>query len=120
MTFRSKIRNGIPLRARMQVYFVDSLFNRLDSLTGKDNIIIEQAPVDPLTYLPYPGQVGVKDTSFYFNTFRMDRLSTAKKIVVRSVMNSTNEGQELVKIKAAQALDVNFSAIVKVREKLVP
>jgi hypothetical protein len=116
--FRTKIRNGLPLMARMQVYFTDSLYNILDSLTGTDNIIIQEAPVDPATYLPYPGVYGVKDTSFFLNQARMDNLSNARRILVRSVMNSTGDGQVFVKIKAAQLLNIDFSALVRLRKSI--
>ncbi len=42
----------------MQVYFTDENYNKLDSLAGDDQILISEAPVDPATYLPYPGMYG--------------------------------------------------------------
>jgi hypothetical protein len=116
--FKTKIANGLPLMARMQVYFVDSLYNKLDSLTGADNILIEEAPVDPNTFLPYPGMYGMKDTSFFLNQSRMEVISNARKIIVRSVMNSYDDGKTNVKIKAAQLLKLDFSALVRLRKTI--
>lgn len=116
--FKLKVTNGLPLTAAMQVYFTDSIYNVMDSLTGVDKVIIREAPVDPTTFLPYPGQFGVKDTSFYVGTERMNRLTGAQKILVRAVMNSANNGIPNVKIKAHQALDLDFKALVKIKEKI--
>jgi len=118
--FKTKIKNGMPLMARMQVYFTDSAYNKLDSLTGADNILIEEAPVDPATFLPYPGMYGIKDTSFFLDQARMEGLINAKKIIVRAVMNSSNNGVPNVKIKAAQLLDLDFSALVRLRKTISP
>jgi hypothetical protein len=120
MEFRTKVTNGLPLTAKMQVYFTDSVYNIIDSLTGTNQIIIREAPVDPTTFLPYPGQYGVRDTSFFVDLSRMEKLVAARKIMVRAVMNSANEGIPNVKIKAAQLLQVNFSALVRLRKTINP
>jgi hypothetical protein len=120
MEFRTKIVNGLPLTARMQVYFTDSLYHVIDSLTGSNQIIIKEAPVDPTTFLPYPDQFGLRDTSFFIDLTRMDRLFTARKILVKAVMNSANEGIPNVKIKAAHLLRVNFSALVRLKVSVNP
>jgi hypothetical protein len=116
--FKLKVTNGLPLTAAMQVYFTDSVYNVMDSLTGTDKIIIREAPVDPTTFLPYPGQFGVKDTTFYVGPERMDRLTGAQKILVRAVMNSAQNGIPNVKIKAHQALDLDFRALVRIKDKI--
>ncbi|MCX6278475.1 MAG: hypothetical protein NT004_10295 [Bacteroidetes bacterium] len=118
--FKTKIKNGMPLMARMQVYFTDSVYNKLDSLTGTDNILIEEAPVDPTTFLPYPGMFGVKDTSFFLDKSRMDGIVNARKIIVRAVMNTSDGGAPNVKIKAAQLLSLDFSALVRLRKTISP
>jgi hypothetical protein len=104
----------------MQVYFTDSLYHVIDSLTGSNQIIIKEAPVDPTTFLPYPDQFGLRDTSFFIDLTRMDRLFTARKILVKAVMNSANEGIPNVKIKAAHLLRVNFSALVRLKVSVNP
>ena len=118
--FRTKIVNGLPLRARVQVYFTDKYFNILDSLTGNDNILIDEAPVDPATHLPRPGMYGVRDTSFFLDHERMLRLEGAEKMLVKAMLNSTDEGQTNVKIRANQMLKMNFSARVKMKVNLEP
>jgi hypothetical protein len=115
LEFRTNIINGIPLTAFMQVYFTDEFYNKKDSLTGKDQLIIKEAPVDPATFLPYPGQYGVKDTTFILDMARMKNLETVKKVLVKAVLHSSNEGHGNVKLRANQMLNLSFSTRVKLR-----
>lgn len=120
MELKTKITNGLPLTALMQVYFTDSAYNPVDSLTGNDHIFIREAPVDPTTSLPYPGQTGIKDTSFFLDQSRMIKLEKADKILVRAVMHSAKNGIPNVKIKASHALAVDFRALLKMKQTLDP
>lgn len=118
MELKTKITNGLPLTALMQVYFTDSAYQIVDSLTGSDQIFIREAPVDPTTFLPYPGLNGIKDTSFFLDQSRMLKLEKADKILVRAVMHSAKNGIPNVKIKAAHALAVDFRALLKIKQTL--
>jgi len=120
LEFMTNIENGLPLRARVQVYFIDPSYHVLDSLTGADNILINQAPVDPATHLPYPGIYGVKDTSFFLDRARIERITGANKFLVKAILNSTDGGQVNVKIRANQRLKLNFAARVKMHKMLEP
>jgi hypothetical protein len=120
LLFRTNIVNGLPLNALVQLYFTDEFYNIKDSLTGNDRILIEEAPVDPATHLPYPGMYGVKDTSFYMNLERMENLKNVKKVLVKAVMNSSEGGQVNVKLRADQTLKVNLSARTKLRKTIEP
>jgi hypothetical protein len=118
LEFRTYIVNGLPLTAQMQVYFTDENYNKKDSLNGNDRIMIEEAPVDPATHLPYPGIYGVKDTVFLMNTDRMRNLENVKKVLVKAVLNSSDNGQVNVKLRADQLLRLNFSARAKLKKKV--
>jgi hypothetical protein len=120
LEFRTNIENGLPLTALMQVYFTDENYNKKDSLTGDDRIFIQEAPVDPATHLPYPGIFGVKDTTIILNMQRMQNLTNVKKVIVKAVLNSAEEGQINVKLKADQMMKINFSALVKLRKNIHP
>jgi hypothetical protein len=111
--FKTNLVNGFPLQAVMQVYFVNSSYQIVDSLAGKNCILVNEAPVDPATHLPRPGANGTKDTTFYFDKARMDKLVDANHILVRAVMNSCDNGVTNVKIKATQQLVVHLSADLK-------
>ncbi|NQV03216.1 MAG: hypothetical protein HQ542_11255 [Bacteroidia bacterium] len=115
LEFRTNLVNGLPLQAMIQVYFTDKNFHIIDSLTATDKILIKEAPVDPSTFLPYPGMFGIKDTSFFLDRQRMMKLENATNILVRGVLNSYDEGSVNVKIRANQALKLEFSARVKLR-----
>ncbi|MCX6267027.1 MAG: hypothetical protein NTW16_06675 [Bacteroidetes bacterium] len=118
LEFRSNMVNGWPLTALLQIYFTDGNYNKLDSLTGDDHLLVMGAPVDPSTYLPYPGVYGTKDTTFILDNQRMQNLLHVKKILVKGVLHSTDEGQINVKLKADQMIKVNFSAKAKLRKSL--
>jgi hypothetical protein len=120
LLFRTNIVNGLPLAALVQLYFTDEFYNIKDSLTGDDRILIEEAPIDPVTHLPYPGMFGVKDTSFYLNLERMQNLKNVKKVLIKAVMHSSEEGQVNVKLRADQSLKVNLSARTKLRKTIKP
>jgi hypothetical protein len=118
LEFRTHIANGLPLTALMQVYFTDADYNKKDSLAGDDKILIREAPVDPSTYLPYPGMFGIKDTTYILNMQRMQNLKTVKKMLVRAVLHSANGGQADVKLKAEQTIQIHFSARAKLRKAI--
>jgi hypothetical protein len=120
LIFRTNIINGLPLTALMQVYFTDDAYNKKDSLLGNDQLFIREAPVDPTTDLPYPGMYGEKDTTFILNTQRMLNLQNVKKVLVKAVLHSTEEGQVNVKLKADQMIKLNFSARAKLRKNIQP
>ena len=120
LEFRTNIVNGLPLTALMQVYFTDENYNKKDSLTGNDRILIQEAPVDPATHLPYPGMFGIKDTTFILNMQRMENLTNVKKVLVKAVLNSSEDGKINVKLRADQMMKINFSARVKLRKNIQP
>jgi hypothetical protein len=120
LLFRTQFTNGLPLSSMIQVYFTDENYNKKDSLTGNDRILVEEAPVDPSTHLPYPGMYGYKDTTFYLGPDRLLNLKNVKKALLKAVMHSTDEGQVNVKFRADQMLKVNFSAKAKVHKMVQP
>jgi hypothetical protein len=120
LEFKTHIVNGMPMTGLMQVYFVDANFNKKDSLAGSDQILIREAPVDPSTYLPYPGMFGVKDTTYILDMARMQNLENVKKMLVKAELFSPNNGETDVKLRSTQAIKVNFSARAKVRKTIQP
>lgn len=118
LLFRTDIANGLPLAGLMQVYFTDENYNIKDSLTGKDQLMIKEAPVDPSTDLPYPGVFGIKDTTFILNIQRLQNLKNVRKALVKAVLHSSEQGQINVKLRAEQSMKINFSARAKVRKTI--
>jgi hypothetical protein len=118
LEFRTNVSNGLPLAGLMQVYFVDENYIKKDSLTGTDQLIVREAPVDPSTELPYPGVFGVKDTTFILNTQRMQNLKYVKKALVKAVLHSSEQGQINVKLRAEQMIKLHFTAKAKLRTNI--
>ena len=118
LEFRTKMVNGLPLTAMVQVYFTDENFNKLDSLTGNDRILIKEAQVNPETHLPYVGSFGIKDTTFILDNQRMINFENVKKVMVKAVLHSSDEGTINVKLRANQVLDIKFTALVKLRKQI--
>ncbi len=116
LEFRTHIANGMPVAGYMQVYFVDDNYVRKDSLAGDDPILIREAPVDPSTHLPYPGQYGIRDTVYILSTNRMKNLETVKKAVVLAVLESPEGGTADVRMRATQVIDLEFSARARIRK----
>jgi len=116
--FKTHIVNGLPLQAKIQIYFVDYHYNILDSLTGSDVITIKEAPVDHSTFLPIPGMFGTVDTSYYFDPQKIKRIESVENMLVKAVLQSADGGQENVKIKAAQSLRLNFTARLHLKRNL--
>lgn len=120
LEFRTKIRNGMPITGQLQIYFADINYNIIDSLAGNDLILIREAPVDPSTYLPYPGMYGEKDTTYILNNQRMQNLKGVKMMLLKAVLNSANQGTSDVKLRESQAIKLNFSARAKIRRAVNP
>ena len=118
LEFRTKIINGLPMTGMMQIYFTDGNYNIKDSLAGNDLILIKEAPVDPATYLPYPGMYGIKDTTYIMNMERMQNLVNVRKMLVKGILFSANQGQSDIKLRANQAIKLNFSARAKIRKTI--
>jgi len=118
LEFRTKISNGLPLTAMLQVYFTDDKYVKKDSLAGNDQIFIVEAPVDPSTALPYPGMFGLRDTTFILTSDRMKNLQNVKKALVKAVLNSADGGHTSVKLKADQHLKLNFTAKAKLKKNI--
>ena len=50
----------------------------------------------------------------------MQNLTNVKKVIVQAVLNSSEEGQVNVKLRADQMMKINFSARVKLRKTIQP
>lgn len=120
LQFKTHIRNGLPLYGLMQVYFTDGDYNVKDSLAGTDRIFIEEAPVDPSTYLPYPGMFGIRDTSYVLDTQRMLNLENVRKMLVKAQLFTPDEGQQNVKLRASQSISVDFAVRARLKKEVHP
>ena len=99
--------NGFPMDIDLQVYFVDSLYTKLDSLVIIPNFILLKSGVVNLT----TGRVTSPTETIYDATFdktRLQKLKNATKIIIHAIASTTNAGTTDVKIYSDYKLDVKL------------
>lgn len=107
--FKLYTNNMFPVDGTVQIYFCDSLNNRLDSLLN---------PVDQALLSAIPGPAPeyevvspvAKTVSQTIGGSRIGNLENTKKIVVTAWLDTYNGGTQLVKIYSYYKLDVRLSA----------
>jgi hypothetical protein len=112
---RAYTNNGFPLDINMQVYFVDTLYNKLDSLVIPNQLILKSAHVNT------SGIVTSSTENIYDGKITNDRLGHLKKtkyILVKSVAATANNGVANVKIYADYKLDIRLGLQVKFKKKV--
>jgi hypothetical protein len=108
--------NGFPFDVDMQIYFADSLYNKLDSLVIPNQLILQSAVVDPNTgIVTSPTQ---KTYDAVLTRARLDNLTGSTYLLIRAVANTTNGGATNVKIYANYKLDFKLGLQVQVKAKL--
>lgn len=105
--------NGFPIDINLQVYFVDSLYNTLDSLVSPSQILLKSGTVNATT-----GRVtSATPTTFdaTINKARLLKLKNAKNIVIRGSASTTNSGTTDVKIYSDYTLGFKLGVQVQMR-----
>lgn len=112
-TFNS---NGFPFDVDMQVYFVDSLYAKLDSLVIPNQLILKSGTVNTTT-----GKVVSSSSTTYDGVLTKSRLlslKTSKYLLVKAIANTANGGTTNVKIYSNYKLDVKLGLQVQVKAKI--
>jgi hypothetical protein len=113
--FRINIDNGYPASAYTQVYFTDSNYVVLDSiLTNPQNLVIESAQIDA------NGRVTThtkKTTDEPFSNARLQHLYNAKKVLIRSVLDTKDSPARNVEIYDDYRLDVKIGVRAQLNVK---
>lgn len=120
LELKTHIVNGMPMYALLQVYLTDDQYHIKDSLAGDDLIFIREAPVDPSTFLPYPGQYGIKDTTYVIDSQRMTNLDNVTRMLVKGVLFTPDEGTTDVRLRADQSIRLHFAAHAKLKKTIEP
>ena len=117
---RTFISNGFPCEVKVQVYFADSLFNRLDSLmTSLDpsqQIIMAAAEVDGNSRVTGPPKE--KTTDVLLTLDRVKHLKSMKYLLIKGEGMSTNNAGHNgpnVKIYSDYLLSVKMGAQAKLK-----
>jgi len=109
--FFVKTINGFPITAKIQAYFCDAAYQRLDSLMGTDQNVIMGGTINPATHeVTAPT---TKTTVVELLKNRVDHLKNTKMIIVRGELSTTN-GQ-VGKIYSSQSLSIKLATAAKLR-----
>ncbi len=95
--------NGFPIDIDLQVYFVDSLYNTLDSLVSPHQILLKSGNVDIATGRVTSATQTIFDATL--TTARFNKLKKAKNLIIKGIANTTNLGNTNVKIYSDYKLD---------------
>ena len=108
--FKLITENEIPIGIDLQIYFVDHDRQIIDSLLTGDDQVLAAAPADAegnatsitekVTYIPISGE-------------RLDKILTAKDILVTASFNTYNYDTQSVKILASQNVDIRMGVKLK-------
>jgi len=108
------IDNGLPIELDLQLYFKDQSGNAFDSLFVDNTVLIASATVD--------GNGDVTSPSANTLVQDLDEMRAAnifnntKRIDVKGVVSTANNGGTPVRLNASQAMDISVSGIIKVKQ----
>lgn len=108
--------NGFPFDVDMQVYFVDSLYTKLDSLVIPNQLILKSGNVNFSTGIVTSPSQTIYDA--VLNKTRLLNLKTSKHLLIRANASTTNGGATDVKIYSDYKLDVKIGLQVQVKAKI--
>ncbi len=117
-TFNS---NGFPFDVDLQIYFVDSLYNKLDSLVVPNQIILKSGIVNTTVGDPNYGKVispSATTLDAVLTRTRLVNLKPAKYLLIRALANTANGGTTNIKIYSNYKLDVKLGLQVQVKAKI--
>lgn len=104
--------NGFPLDVSMQIYFADSLGNKLDSLLTSIDQIISSGIVGPAPSYKVITPTE-KHLSIQIDQKKMDNLLKAEKLIILANLSTTNNGSDKVKIYSDYEIDVKLGVQAK-------
>ena len=105
--------NGFPFDVDLQIYFVDSLYTKLDSLVMPNQVLLKSGIVNS-------GIVTSPTATIYdavLNKTRLLNLKTSKYLLIRALANTINGGTTDVKIYSNYKIDVKIGLQVQVKAK---
>ncbi len=111
--FHFNTLNAMPTEVKVQVYFTDSLYNRIDSVFTSQNMMIVNSGV-----LNSQGKViqpTRKITSAIYTGSRLSGLTNVKNALIRAYLTTTNNGSTIVKFYSDNYLDVKMGVQVQAR-----
>lgn len=116
MLIRTIIDNEFPLEARMQVYFTDANYVRLDSLITTDPIIIPAAQITLATGELLSSSKKISD--FNYPKERINKITGTKKILVKALLSTSGTATQNIKIFNTYQLKVKLAVQAEIKTKL--
>ncbi len=116
LLIRTIIDNGFPLEARMQVFFTDANYVRLDSLITADPFIIPAAQITLAS-----GELlnsSKKTSDFTYPRERINKITGTKKILVKALLNTSGTATQNIRIFNTYQLKVKLAVQAEIKIKL--
>lgn len=113
LLLRMELENGFPLESSVQLIFTDENLNPLDTMFTANEVVIPSgivAPGDDRVSLP-----GRKVHDQHFDQLRIQKILSAKNIVVVASATSMNDGNTNVRIYADYKMKIKIGAIAKMK-----
>jgi len=113
--FKLITESSIPIDLDLQLYFIGSDGNTLDSLFNDTKPVVKAAPIDALG-----NSIGKTKFEQYIpiSTEQLSRIQNTKKILVAGSISTSNKGLTPVTIKANQGIEVKMGVVTKLKSKL--
>ncbi len=114
LQIRMETQNGMPVEINMQVFLTDSSYHVIDSLFTSRNVLPSGIDLDEDGKIDYPSQEPPIVIDFSSN--RIDRLRNTRHALVNATIETTDEGQKLVKFYSYY--EISFKLGVKAEASL--
>jgi hypothetical protein len=108
------LKNGFPIETNVQVYFADSLGSVLDSLL-QDKLLLAAAPVGSNGRVSSSTE---KNTEIDYPQEKIERLGKVRKIYVKALTNTFDNGNRNVKIYSDYRIDLKIAGRAKLKFEL--
>ncbi len=112
LRFNLMIENEFPVEGRIQLYFLDSLGQVVDTLIDSKKPVVPAgiAGSDGKTIMP-----GITQTKVIYPSSRIENLNRVKEIRLEANLSTTHQGTTNVKFYADYDLSIRLSVLIKAK-----
>jgi hypothetical protein len=112
--FKLLINNAFPFNAQVQLYFLDTLGQRMDSLMGADEQLFAHPPIDAEGIVRVPV---LETTIFEMSQSKFQVVKGSRKMVLRVQLLSHEQGSKTVKFLSSNFMDIKLGVMAKLNVK---
>jgi len=105
--------NAMPTEAKVQIYFTDTLYNKIDSVFNPQNMMILHSGV--INNQGKVVQPSLKNTQVVYTGTRLSGLTNVKKALIRAYLNTSNQGNTNVRFYSNNYIDVKMGIQVQAK-----